>query len=120
MRVIYVGDERNAAGKETRIVCSTQYVLAEFRGELANTVETCTPTFSNTRPFIIAITPPPPGSAGMVGAAPRCALEAAGSAIRKWRAGGEGVFEFFERRDDAGRVVSRTRRAPGFCVLRLS
>ena len=66
-----------------------------------NTVETCTPTFSNTRPFIIAITPPPPGGAGVVGAAPRCALEAAGRAIRKWRAGGEGVFEFFERRDDA-------------------
>src|SRR5262249_18306068 len=26
-----------------------------------NTAETCTPTFSNTRPFIIAMTPPPPG-----------------------------------------------------------
>ena len=25
------------------------------------TVETCTPTFSNTRPFIIDMTPPPPG-----------------------------------------------------------
>ncbi len=27
-----------------------------------NTVETWTPTFSNTRPFIIDITPPPPGA----------------------------------------------------------
>ena len=27
-----------------------------------NTVETWTPTFSNTRPFIIAMTPPPPGA----------------------------------------------------------
>ena len=27
-----------------------------------NTVEQCTPTFSNTRPCIIDMTPPPPGS----------------------------------------------------------
>ena len=39
----------------------------EFRKDIpgANspcTVETWTPTFSNTRPFMIAITPPPPGA----------------------------------------------------------
>mgnify|MGYP000959199824 CR=1 FL=1 len=38
-----------------------QYMCMEGMRLTAATVEQCTPTFSNTRPFIIDITPPPPG-----------------------------------------------------------
>ena len=47
------------------------------------TVEQCTPTFSNTRPRISDITPPPPGCAGMVGALPWRAHETAGRRCRQ-------------------------------------
>ena len=42
-----------------------------------NTVETCTPTFSNTRPLSIDMTPPPPGAPAGIGARPgACARNA--------------------------------------------
>ena len=45
------------------------------------TVEVWTPTFSNTRPVIRLMMPPPPSRPRMVGALPGRALEAAGRKV---------------------------------------
>ena len=50
--------------KSTELAARLGFPGMSFLNSGANspcTVEQCTPTFSNTRPLIIAITPPPPG-----------------------------------------------------------
>ena len=54
----------------------------------------------------------------MVSAIPRFPDKAAGGAIRKRRAGGEGVFQVFESTYDVGHAAPQTSVAPGFCVFR--
>ena len=63
------------------------------------TVEQCTPTFSNTRPRIIAITPPPPGCRYGRCAARACARSGR-PRVGQRRAGGQRVLERFERGAD--------------------
>ncbi len=60
----------------------------------------CTPTFSNTRPFIIDITPPPPGLPEWSVRLPRRAHEAARRAVAQRRAGRQRILHGLERRAD--------------------
>ena len=52
-------NQRNAGGPEARILLGARHLLAELGANSPYTVEMWTPTFSNTRPRVIAITPPP-------------------------------------------------------------
>ena len=84
-----------------------------------NTVETCTPTFSNTRPFIIDMTPPPPGGAGVIAAAPGRAHEPAGGVVRRVGARRSAARPRAPRTPcRCRRAGARTRRARGTCARR--
>ena len=63
VRIVQMGDQRNAGGEEARVSAAPGMSLRNSGANSPNTVETWTPTFSNTRPFIIAMTPPPPACA---------------------------------------------------------
>ena len=82
------------------------------------TVETLTPTFSNTRPCIRLITPPPPSEPSVGGTAPGAAGEAAGFAVRE-RAGCLFVLDGLERRADAVAQAFEPGAGDGFeCGVR--
>ena len=49
-------DQRDAGGEKARVVGGAGISLRNSGANSPNTVETWTPTFSNTRPFIIAMT----------------------------------------------------------------
>ena len=55
-------DQRNAGGEEAWIVGGARNFLAKFRGEFAEHRRHMDADLFETRPFIIAMTPPPPGA----------------------------------------------------------
>ena len=118
MRIPRMRDQRDAGGPEARIGVGARNFLAEFRRELADArSRQCTPTFSNTRPCIIDMTPPPPGAPCDRCAARACARSGR-AASPKRRAGGRGVLDRLEAPRRYRRAALRTRRAP--CALRAS
>ena len=63
MRIGHVRDEADPGGEEARVARSAPLIDAANSGaKVPNTVEVLTPTFSNTRPVINPMTPPPPGA----------------------------------------------------------
>ena len=60
VRVGHVRDQADAGGEEARILFGAVDGGGEFGLKRPPTVETLTPTFSNTLPFIMPRTPPPP------------------------------------------------------------
>ena len=74
------------------------------------TVETWTPTFSKTRPCIIAMTPPPPSAPAWSVRCQGVAREAAGASRRDAKGAGGLVLERLEARRRSGRAAPRTRR----------
>ena len=61
MRVGHVRDQADAGGEKARILLGAGIWLANSSENAPPTVETLTPTFSNTLPVIWPRTPPPPG-----------------------------------------------------------
>ena len=86
-----------------------------------NTVEVWTPTFSNTRPAIRLMTPPPPGLvAGVIGALPRRPHEVPGRAVgRAARLAGRSASSFSKAAQISSRSSSNQARARAFRVSRL-
>ncbi len=78
------------------------------------TVEQCTPTFSNTRPCIIAIDAAAAGTAGMVGALPGRADKPARRHVRLRSTGRQLVFQLFEGGADL--IAQRLEPCPCGCL----
>ena len=78
--ILHMGDQADAGGPEARILAAPFTCLAKSGEKAPCTVETCTPTFSNSRPRIMPITPPPWSSPGAAGRLPGVADKAAGRA----------------------------------------
>ena len=89
-RRLQMRDDRNTAGPKVRILIRARNLFLNS-SENSQTVETLTPTFSNTRPRMTDITPPPPSVLPM--AAPSFLL---GSRSRGKRAG-QVIFNRSER-----------------------
>ena len=100
MRVVRMRDQRNARGPEARVVVGAGNFLAEFRRELAVHgrdvhADLLEHAAVHHRHHAAAA-----GRAGVVGALPRRAHEAAGRAIGERRARRQRVLERLERRAD--------------------
>ena len=112
VRIVQMGDQRDARRPEPRVVGGAGNLLAEFGRELAEHGRDSGRRPSRTRgPCIIDITPPPPGRAAVVGAAPRRAHESAGARCRRAarRPAARPPAPRTPRR--CRRAVARTRRA---------
>ena len=122
VRVPGMGDQRNARGPEARVLGGARDLLAEFRRELAEARSRRGRRPSRRRgPCSIAMAPPPPGCAGMVGAGPRLAHETARRVVRhagEPRAGRPRAPRklAISCRPAASRTRSRARPCAGFDV----
>ena len=106
-------DQRNAGGEEARVVGRARNILAEFRSEFAEhrrdvDADLFEDAARHHRHDAAAAC-----GAGVIGAAPRRAREAARRAVGERRRRGQGIFHGFERRYD---LVAQ-RFEPCSCLL---
>ena len=95
-----MGDQRDAGGPEARVDRRPGIWPRNSGANSPCTVETCTPTFSNTRPRIIDMMPPPPGSPLWSLPLPGLALESPRRGLRGGQEAGTLVLERLEGRAD--------------------
>ena len=67
LRALHMCHQADAAGPEPRVLGRTEICARKSGLNSPQTVDTLTPTFSNTRPFITLMTPPPPSWPSSVG-----------------------------------------------------
>ena len=100
MRIVQMRDQRNAGGVEARIVGGAGDVLAKFRREFAEHGRDVDADFLEDAAFHYRHHAAAAGGAGVIGAAPRRAHEAAGGTVGERRVRGEGVLDRLEGRQN--------------------
>ena len=111
-RAAHMRDQADAAGPEPRVLLGARGSARGTPGlNSPQTVETFTPTFSNTRPRITLMTPPPPSDPPAIRGRPLpcCAAEPAGRTLRR-RTIGRGILDRLERRAEP--VAQRLEPGP--------
>ena len=113
VRVVQVGDERNAGGEKARVVGGAGNLLAEFRGEFAEHRRDMDADLLEYAALHHRHDAAATRRAAVVGAVPGRAYEAAGRAIGERGAGGEGVLQILE----CGHDLVAQRLKPGAGAL---
>ena len=101
MRIVQVGDQRNAAGEEPRIIGGAGYFLAEFRREFAEHRRRMYADFLEDPALHHRHDAAAAGRAGMIAPAPRRTYEAAGRTVGERRRCRQCLFQSLERRHGA-------------------
>ena len=119
VRIVHVGDQRNAGGEKTRIVGGAGNVLAEFRGEFAEHGRDVNADLLEHAAFHHRHDAAAARCAGMIGAVPGRALKAARRRDRQSGApAGRASSSASKARDDLVAQGLEPGCGRGFCVFR--